>query len=85
MDSIERIFWQSFPRATAVAEAGWSLQANRDYDNFIKRLEEFMSRLKTLGVIGAPAECYSYDGRGKMFKLVTSKEPVALQEYRKYR
>lgn len=38
INSPERIFYQAFPRALALAEAGWSPQKNRSWNGFLKRL-----------------------------------------------
>lgn len=34
----ERIFYQAFPRALALAEVGWTPQTRRDYTHFLRRL-----------------------------------------------
>lgn len=34
----ERIFYQAFPRALALAEVGWTPQSRRDYTHFLRRL-----------------------------------------------
>lgn len=48
--NIERLDWQTFPRLTAHAETGWTLQKNKNYSSFKKRLERFLMRLDLLGV-----------------------------------
>ena len=49
----ERAAWNSFPRASAVAEIAWSHPAKRDFADFIDRLVPQMERMKALGL--APA------------------------------
>ncbi|MHA1688743.1 MAG: beta-N-acetylhexosaminidase [Promethearchaeota archaeon] len=44
-----RLFWQAFPRLTAVAETAWSLKKNKNLESFKMRLEKFNQRLKFLG------------------------------------
>ncbi len=49
----DRAAWNSFPRASAVAEVGWSNPAKPDFGDFIDRLVPHMRRMGTLGL--APA------------------------------
>lgn len=44
-----RLFWQVFPRLTAVAETGWTLRENKDYNSFKKRLGNFNKMLRMKG------------------------------------
>ena len=39
----ERIFDMAFPRAWALAEAGWTPQSRRDYTDFLRRLRPVMA------------------------------------------
>ena len=39
----ERIFYMAFPRAWALAEAGWTPQSRRDYTDFLRRLRPVMA------------------------------------------
>lgn len=48
-----RAAWNSFPRASAVAEIGWSNPARRDFAGFIDRLVPQLNRMQALGL--APA------------------------------
>ena len=48
-----RASWQFFPRASAIAEIGWSKPQARDYGNFITRLVPQMDRMKPLGLVSA--------------------------------
>ena len=49
----DRAAWNSFPRASAVAEIGWSDLHGRDFADFIDRLVPQINRMKSLGL--APA------------------------------
>ncbi len=49
----ERAAWNLFPRASAVAEIGWSHPKRRDFADFVDRLVPQMERMKSLGL--APA------------------------------
>lgn len=46
----EQVAYMTYPRATAIAELGWSAAAQRQWDAFEKRLQVHMSRLKNLGI-----------------------------------
>ena len=39
MPQPERVYYQAFPRAMALAEVGWTPQARRNYDHFLRRLQ----------------------------------------------
>jgi hexosaminidase len=43
----------TWPRATAIAELGWSAAGNRDWDDFARRLPDAVRRLDRLGVAAA--------------------------------
>ncbi|MDP5279652.1 family 20 glycosylhydrolase [Sphingomonas sp. DG1-23] len=43
-----RSMWMLFPRASAVAEIGWSAKAARNYDGFVDRLIPQMERMRAL-------------------------------------
>jgi hexosaminidase len=45
----DRVEWNSFPRASAVAEIGWSHRAKPDFAGFVDRLVPQMERMKALG------------------------------------
>lgn len=42
--------WRTFPRLCAIAETGWSVPANRDFNDFEQRLGRLKTRLDALGV-----------------------------------
>ena len=39
MPQPERVYYQAFPRAMALAEVGWTPQERRNYDQFLRRLQ----------------------------------------------
>jgi hexosaminidase len=46
----ERAAWMLFPRASAIAEIGWSAKAGRDYAGFVDRLIPQIDRMQPLGL-----------------------------------
>lgn len=48
--SVERMWYQLFPRLTAVAEKAWSMPERMNYDDFTKRLLTQLPRLEAMGV-----------------------------------
>ena len=46
----ERIFYMAFPRAWALAEAGWTPQNRRDYTDFLRRLRLVMADYQLRGL-----------------------------------
>ena len=48
--SPERIYSQAYPRAIALAEAGWSQQENRSWESFIKRLRALANDMMRRGI-----------------------------------
>jgi hexosaminidase len=46
----KRAEWNLFPRASAVAEIGWSRPSTHDFADFIDRLVPQMERMRTLGL-----------------------------------
>ncbi len=49
----QRAAWNLFPRASAVAEIGWSDPPRRNFADFIDRLVPQMARMKSLGLVPA--------------------------------
>ncbi|HET6941721.1 MAG TPA: family 20 glycosylhydrolase, partial [Sphingomicrobium sp.] len=49
----DRAMWNSFPRASAVAEIGWSNPTKPDFADFIDRLVPQMQRMSALGLTPA--------------------------------
>ena len=52
----ERAAYMTWPRATAIAELGWSAPALRNWEDFASRLEIHRARLDELGINAAQAE-----------------------------
>lgn len=50
INSPERIYYQAYPRALALAEAGWSLQARRSYPSFLRRLFPILRDMQRRGI-----------------------------------
>jgi len=48
-----RAAYMTWPRAAAIAELGWSIAGNRDWDDFAGRLPDAVRRLNQLGVAAA--------------------------------
>lgn len=53
INSTERLYYMAFPRALALSEAGWSLQKNRDYQDFLKRLARICRDMHRRGICTA--------------------------------
>ncbi len=54
VDTLARLDYQVYPRLSAVAECGWTPQAQKDYADFQGRLGALLQRLDRLGVRYAP-------------------------------
>lgn len=50
----DRVEEKTFPRLLALAEVAWTPQAQRDYAEFLPRLEAFLPQLKAMGVASYP-------------------------------
>ncbi len=48
--SPERIYYQAYPRAIALAEAGWSPQEKRSWESFLKRMQPMAKDMMRRGV-----------------------------------
>ena len=46
----ERIYYQAYPRALALAEVGWSTQGNRSWEGFITRLKPTLKDMMRRGI-----------------------------------
>lgn len=53
INSTERLYYMTFPRALALSEAGWSQQKNRDYQDFLKRLARISRDMHRRGICTA--------------------------------
>jgi hexosaminidase len=49
-----RLDYQAYPRLTAMSETGWTPKDKKDFKDFHRRLEKFLTRLDRLGVRYAP-------------------------------
>lgn len=50
IDSPERIYYQAYPRALALAEAGWSRQERRSWPDFLRRIRPILEDMRRRGV-----------------------------------
>ena len=50
INSPERIYYQAYPRALALAEAGWSFQKNRSWEGFLTRLKPTAKDMMRRGI-----------------------------------
>ena len=50
MQTAEKVEYMVFPRAIALAEVVWSSKKNKNYKNFVDRLESFQKRLEVMNV-----------------------------------
>ena len=50
INSTERIYYQAFPRAAALAEAGWSVPERRSYKEFLTRIRPLTHDMQRRGV-----------------------------------
>jgi len=79
-----RLFWQVFPRMSAISETAWSGKGTGSYDNFSNRFRQLSGRLDLLGAGSASPSCYGYDGNPKRLGLIFSKKHISDLEYEKY-
>jgi len=87
-----RAAYMTWPRATAIAELGWSAAANRDWDDFAGRLPDAVRRLDRLGVAAADddqalyrrplavAESYSFRREDRELELCSQSIVLALED-----
>ena len=50
INSTERLFYQTFPRAAALAEAGWSMPERRNYTDFLRRMKPLTDDMLRRGI-----------------------------------
>lgn len=48
--TMSHVFYMTYPRALALAEIAWSAGNNKDYDNFITRVDHHRARLHAQGI-----------------------------------
>lgn len=85
VDSEDRLFWQTFPRLSAISETAWTDPGLKSYDDFLIRFRYLQKRLDIWKVNSASWDCYSYDKSPKSLKLLYSNEHPAVKEYNKYK
>lgn len=49
MKTSDRVDYQAFPRAMAIAETGWTLDANKNWKSFCERMVTEFERLECHG------------------------------------
>jgi hexosaminidase len=55
--------YMAYPRATALAEVGWSPKASKDYENFLARLRTHLERFEAIGINYRPLNGKSSNSR----------------------
>ena len=69
MQDINRITYMAYPRALALAEAGWSSPENRNWENFKTNLVPHLSELMKRGIsFPVPFEIYESSNSEKRRK-----------------
>lgn len=86
----ERLDFQVFPRALAISESGWTNPNNKNYDDFINRLDYIVEMLKGMGVNPSPKKCYMQKELKmspfiRNLRTVLMNDHPANKEFRKYR
>lgn len=56
IESMQHVEYMAYPRALALAEVAWSQGNNKDYDNFLVRVDNHKERLQAQGVYCAAYE-----------------------------
>lgn len=87
-----RAAYMTWPRATAIAELGWSTAGNRNWDDFARRLPDAVRRLNRLGVAAADddhalyrrplpvAESFSFRRDDRELELCSQSIVLALED-----
>jgi len=52
----QHLEYMAYPRATALAEIGWSAKSSKDYDDFLRRLGRHILRLKAMQIHYRPLD-----------------------------
>ena len=66
-----RLDYQTYPRLTALAEAGWSPQHGRDYAGFRRRLDVLLRRFDALEIGYAPKDRWEPSRLKQLFAFLT--------------
>lgn len=80
----QRANWQMYPRLCATAETGWSRNENKNFEDFVARLDEFTARLNALGVTPTSKECYLHAKKKSVVFYFLSRRIPSNIEYKKY-
>ena len=75
INSRARFDYQVYPRLTAFAETGWTPREQKDWPDFLARLENFLKRLDKLGVQYAPREEWEPSKFDRFFGIFTIAQP----------
>jgi hexosaminidase len=78
----ERADYQLFPRLEALAEVAWSPKEQRDYDNFLKRLERYVPVLERAKVFSAPPRVWNC---GKLKAYTATRTFLKKNAHREYK
>jgi hexosaminidase len=70
-----RLDYQTYPRLTAFAEAGWTPKNLKNYADFRDRLTTFNQRLDILGVGYAPEDAWDPSWIKRIFSIFTIAQP----------
>ena len=63
INDINRAFYMTYPRAMALAEAGWTNQEYRRWEEFLDRLKPVLADMLSRGLpYRVPWECYGRHG-----------------------
>ena len=71
----DTLYQRIYPRLFAVAEAGWTEQ--RDYDDFVKRLEDKMEKLDKKGINYQPLTRCNHQGQERVMEVVQFMKALA--------
>ncbi|MCB9498695.1 MAG: beta-N-acetylhexosaminidase [Bacillales bacterium] len=80
----KRLDFQVFPRAIAVAESGWTAPKEKNYNDFLYRLDSSLKRLDIIDVNYAPKECYLQKTSSRLWKSFLNKDHPSNLEYKKW-
>jgi hexosaminidase len=70
IEDFDRLCRMAFPRLLAVAERGWTAEANCDYADFRRRAEETRPLLQNLGISMDPQSDWDPKGLPRLGKLL---------------
>ena len=82
----EHMCYMVYPRFAAVAETGWTMQANKDAADFTRRMEQFIPQLEETGITPAPPEEWNPNPLRraaetvKFFRSISTKDSLKKKE-----